>query len=111
MKSYNKTIYKRQAGTYVAYSRFYFTKYHDLQVYIPFVCCHKYIEQNRESTEGCSECKVRKNHDKFGKRISLNKKNIYKSKKGRDQVPSERPLSACHAKHHKDNHRTESKSV
>ena len=33
----------------------------------------KIVEQNRESTEGCSKCKVRKNNDKFGKMIGLNK--------------------------------------
>ena len=31
------------------------------------------IMQNRVSTEGCSKCIVRKNNDKFGKRIGLNK--------------------------------------
>ena len=43
-------------------------------------------KQNRESTEGCSKYIVRKNHDKFGKKIGLNKQKICKSKMGRDQV-------------------------
>ena len=43
-------------------------------------------KQNRESTEGCSKSIVRKNTDKFGKRIDLNKWNICKSKIGRDKV-------------------------
>ena len=40
---------------------------------------------------------VRKNNDKFGKRIGLNKKNICKSQMGRDEVSggSKRPLLAC----------------
>ena len=36
-------------------------------------------KQNRESTEGYSKSIVRKNNDKFGKRIGLNKQNICKS--------------------------------
>ena len=56
-------------------------------------------KQTRESTEGCSKCIVRKNN-KLGKRIRLNKWNIYKSKNGtRPGVRrSKRPLSACHTR-------------
>ena len=43
-------------------------------------------KQNRESTEGCLKCLVRKNNDMFGKRIVLNKLNICKSQMRRDQV-------------------------
>ena len=43
-------------------------------------------QQNRESTEGYSECIVWKNHDKFGNRTGRNNLNICKSQMGRDQV-------------------------
>ena len=36
-------------------------------------CMWLFIKQNRESTEGYSKSIVRKNNDKFGKRIGLNK--------------------------------------
>ena len=39
--------------------------------YIPVKTIGK--EQNRESTEGYSNSIVRKNNDKFGKKIGLNK--------------------------------------
>ena len=43
-------------------------------------------EQNPESTEGCSMCMVRKNNDKVGTRIALNKYNICKSQMGWNKV-------------------------
>ena len=46
-----------------------------------------YAKQNRESTEGYSKSVVRKNNDKFGKMISLNKYNICKSQKEGPGVP------------------------
>ena len=55
-------------------------------------------KQNRESTEGYSKNIVRKNNDKFGKRIGLDKYNIYMQvPKGRDQVSGGISVPCRHA--------------
>ena len=53
--------------------------------------------QNRENTEGFSNCIVWKNTDKFGKRIGLNKQSICKSQMGRDQVSGGVSVPCRHA--------------
>ena len=54
-------------------------------------------KQNRESTKGCSNSMDRKNTEKFGKKIGLNKYNICKPQMWRDKVSGGVSVPCQHA--------------